>query len=223
MRARHDVPVSSVRTITTPHGDGRLFTFRARYSSATLLLTHGAGRGVDTDDLQALAKVLPNQGINVHLFDQPWVVAGRKVAPAPHFLDAGMIAACDQIRSRTPLVIGGRSAGARAAARTAKYVGASGLLALAFPLRRPGAPEKTRVGELTGAKVRTLVVQGERDNFGHPDEFPGGLDLAVVPEADHAFRVPKRGSITQADALSVVVEATLEWMVREIMGNQQRG
>jgi predicted alpha/beta-hydrolase family hydrolase len=214
------VLVSSVRTIKTPHGDGRLFTFRARYPHATLLLTHGAGRGVDTDELQALAKALPSQGINVHLFDQPWVVAGRKVAPPPHFLDDGLIAAADQIRSRTPLVVGGRSAGARAAARTARFVGASGCLALAFPLRRPGNPERTRVGELTGAKVRTLVVQGERDNFGKPDEFPSGLDLAVVPEADHAFRVPKRGGISQTDALAVIVEATLEWMVREIMGNQ---
>jgi len=115
--------------------------------------------------------------------------------------------------------VGGRSAGARSAARTARNLGARGLLALAFPLHPPGRPEKTRLEELKGAGVTTLVVQGERDTFGTPDEFPGGLDLAVVPSADHSFKVPKRADISQDDALAVIVEATLEWIVREIAGN----
>jgi len=211
--------VTTIRAIATPHGEGRLHSHRSRHPVATLLLSHGAGRGVDTADLQALASVLPGQGITVHLFDQPWVVAGRKVAPAPATLDVCFIEAANQIRTRTPLVVGGRSAGARSAARTARNLGARGLLALAFPLHPPGRPEKTRLEELKGAGVTTLVVQGERDPFGTPDEFPGGLDLAVVPSADHSFNVPKRADISQDDALAVIVEATLEWIVREIAGN----
>ena len=212
----------TIRTITTPHGEGRLHSYRSRTPIATLLLSHGAGRGVDTPDLQALADHLPRQGISVHLFDQPWVVAGRKVASPPATLDAGFTAAANQIRTRTPLVVGGRSAGARSAARTARNLGARGLLALAFPLHPPGHPEKSRVDEISHAGVTTLVVQGERDTFGRPDEFPGGLDLAVVPEADHSFKVPKRGSISQDDAVAIIVEAVLEWVVREIAGNHVR-
>jgi len=212
----------TTRTITTPHGEGRLHSYRSRTPIATLLLSHGAGRGVDTPDLQALADHLPRQGISVHLFDQPWVVAGRKVASPPATLDAGFTAAANQIRTRTPLVVGGRSAGARSAARTARNLGARGLLALAFPLHPPGHPEKSRVDEISHAGVTTLVVQGERDTFGRPDEFPGGLDLAVVPEADHSFKVPKRGSISQDDAVAIIVEAVLEWVVREIAGNHVR-
>lgn len=211
--------MTTIRAIATPYGEGRLHSHRSRHPVATLLLSHGAGRGVDTADLQALASVLPGQGITVHLFDQPWVVAGRKVAPAPATLDVCFTAAANQIRTRTPLVVGGRSAGARSAARTARNLGARGLLALAFPLHPPGRPEKTRLEELKGAGVTTLVVQGERDTFGSPDEFPGGLDLAVVPSADHSFNVPKRADISQDDALAVIVEATLEWIVREIAGN----
>jgi predicted alpha/beta-hydrolase family hydrolase len=94
-----------------------------------------------------------------------------------------------------------------------------GCLALSFPLHPPGRPERSRLAELTGAGVPTLVVQGERDPMGRPEEFPEDTDLAVVPEADHGLRVPARAALSQAEALALVVEATLEWLVREVTGN----
>jgi hypothetical protein len=57
--------------------------------------------------------------------------------------------------------------------------------------------------------------------MGSPDAFPEDLDLAVVPGADHGFKVPAKGPVTQAEAMEIVVEATLEWIVREVTGNQQ--
>jgi predicted alpha/beta-hydrolase family hydrolase len=69
--------------------------------------------------------------------------------------------------------------------------------------------------------VPTLVIQGERDTMGRPEAFPVDLDLAVVPGADHGFKVPASGAVTQAEALEIVVEATLEWIIREVVGNQQ--
>ena len=71
--------------------------------------------------------------------------------------------------------------------------------------------------------VPTLVDQGERDTFGTPEEFPDRFDMAVVPGADHAYKLPKRGPISQEEALAIVVEATLEWVVREVTGNQATG
>ncbi len=68
--------------------------------------------------------------------------------------------------------------------------------------------------------MTTLVVQGENDTFGRPDEFPAGVDLAVVPAADHGFATPKRSGVSEEDAMAVVVEATLEWIVREVAGNR---
>jgi predicted alpha/beta-hydrolase family hydrolase len=124
------------------------------------------------------------------------------------------------MRTRSPLVLGGRSAGARSACRIARGVGARGVLALSFPLHPPGRPEKSRLEELQRTRVPTLVVQGERDPFGTPEEFPDGIDLAVVPAADHSMKVPRSAEISQADALAVVLEATLEWVVREIAGNR---
>lgn len=211
----------TTQTIPTPYGDGRLVTRRARAPIATLLLSHGAGNGIDTHDLLALQAALPAQGISVLLFEQPWKVAGRPVASPPKTLDAGLTAVVDQLRIRTPLVVGGRSAGARSAARTAQALGAAGCLALAFPLHPPGKPDKSRVEELAGAGVPTLVIQGERDRMGRPEEFPpdlDGVDLVVVPGADHGLHVPKRGGVTEEEAHAIVVESTLEWLVREVVG-----
>jgi predicted alpha/beta-hydrolase family hydrolase len=211
--------VASEQRVRTPHGDGRLVSYRARRPVATLLLSHGAGKGIATRDLEALAGALPRQGVNVQLFEQPWVLAGGRVASPPATLDAAFTAAANTLRTRTPLVVGGRSAGARSAARTARGLGAAGCLALAFPLHPPGRPEKSRLDELLGAGVTTLVIQGENDAFGRPDEFPAHIDLAVVPAADHGFATPRRSGVSEEDAMAVVVESALEWIVREVAGN----
>lgn len=209
--------------VPTPHGDARLVRDRSRHPIATLLLAHGAGAGIESRDLAALASDLPRQGISVVRVEQPWVAAGKKVAPRPEVLDECFVIAANKLRVRTPLVVGGRSAGARSAARTAHTLGASAYLALSFPLHPPGKPEKSRLDELTSVDLPTLIVQGERDAFGAPEEFPPDHDLTLVPDADHGFKVPKQGTITQEEALGIIVEATLEWIVREVTGNRSAG
>jgi predicted alpha/beta-hydrolase family hydrolase len=210
--------VSNLQLVPTPYGDARLVRDRSRHPVATLLLGHGAGAGVDTPDLAALAAALPRQGISVVRVEQPWHVAGRRVAPRGPVLDECFVAAANRMRVRTPLVVGGRSAGARSAARTARELGASGYVALAFPLHPPGRPDRSRLAELTAVRVPGLVVQGDKDAFGRPEEFPPGQRLAVVPGADHSFRVPRRGPISAEDAMALVVEAVLEFVVREVVG-----
>ena len=212
--------------IPTAYGEGRLELHAASSPVATVLLSHGAGNGIETHDLQALASALPGEGVSVALFEQPWRTAGRTVASAPATLDVGLTAAAGALGASTPLIVGGRSAGARSAARTATALGAVGCLALAFPLHPPGKPERSRLAELTGAGVPTLVIQGERDPMGRPEEFPGGptgtglaaIDLVIVPAADHALRVAKTGPIDQDEANAILVESTLEWLIREIIG-----
>lgn len=204
--------------VATPHGEARLVRNRSRHPVATLLLGHGAGGGIEAPDLVALAAALPRHGISVVRVEQPWRVAGRTVAPRPAVLDECFVAAADRLRVRTPLVVGGRSAGARSAARTARELGASGYLALAFPLHPPGRPDRSRLSELQSVTVPTLVVQGERDAFGAPEEFPSDRDLTVVPGADHGFRVPRRGPVSGEEAMAIIVEAVLEFVVRDVVG-----
>ena len=118
-------------------------------------------------------------------------------------------------------MVGGRSAGARSAARSASGLGAAGCLALSFPLHPPGRPEKSRLEELRGAGVPTLVVQGEHDTMGRPEEFPDDLDASTsrwCPAATTGSGSRKSAGLSQAEAMEIVVESTLEWLVREVGG-----
>lgn len=211
-------------TVPTAHGDARLVTYATAEPFVRLLLSHGAGGGIDARDLQALAARLPQHGVEVVLLEQPWRVAGRKIATPPPTLDVALVAAAGSLPSGAPLVVGGRSAGARSAARSALGIGAVGCLALSFPLHPPGRPEKSRLAELAGAGVPTLLVQGEQDPMGRPEEFPDDLthvDMTVVPGGDHGLKVPASAGITQADATEIVVESALEWLVREVAGSRE--
>jgi predicted alpha/beta-hydrolase family hydrolase len=206
------------RRVATPRGDARVVVRRAKRPLATVVLTHGAGGGIDAPDLLRLARSLPTQGVSVTLVEMPWRVAGKRLAPQPAVIDQCYRAVLDDMRMRTPLVVGGRSAGARSSARTARHLGASGFLGLAFPLHPPGRPERSRLAELTAVRVPTLVVQGGRDPFGTPEEFPVDTELVAVPDADHSLRVPARGALSAEEAQVLVFEAALEWVVRDSAG-----
>ena len=181
----------SVVEVPTRHGPARLHRVgRAARGAPTLVLGHGAGGGVEATDLRELAAVATGIGCGVVLVEQPWRVAGRRVAPRPAVLDECWLDALSRLRPRGALVVGGRSAGARVACRTAGPLGASAVVALAFPLHPPGRPERSRAGELADCPVPTLVIQGDRDPFGTPTQIGAavpGLAVVAVPGADHGL------------------------------------
>ncbi|MEU3365076.1 alpha/beta family hydrolase [Streptomyces pseudogriseolus] len=203
----------TTETITTDAGDARVTWHPAAKPRLVLAASHGAGGGIEARDLAALAAVLPAHGVTVALVEQPWRVAGMKVAPAPKTLDTGWRGVWPALTAPgLPVISGGRSAGARVACRTARELGARAVLALSFPLHPPGRPEKSRARELLDAGVPTLVVQGGNDPFGKPAEFPeGGHELVEVAQADHGFAVPKRAGLTQEEALRVITDAVVRW------------
>ncbi|MCX3060211.1 alpha/beta hydrolase family protein [Streptomyces beihaiensis] len=206
--------MSRSETIPTETGDARVTWFPAPGAKTVLAVSHGAGGGIEARDLQALAAALPAHGVTVALVEQPWRVAGKKLAPAPKTLDKGWRGVWPALTAPgLPVIAGGRSAGARVACRTAGELGAAAVLALSFPLHPPGKPEKSRADELLGAGVPTLVVQGGNDPFGRPAEFPEGSHrLVEVPYGDHGFAVPKRAGIGQEEALGVITDAVAEWV-----------
>ncbi len=202
--------------VETDAGPARVTWHRAKRPRLVLAVGHGAGGGIEARDLKALAAALPAHGVSVALVEQPWRVAGRKLAPAPKTLDTGWRGVWPALAAPgLPVISGGRSAGARVACRTAGELGARAVLALSFPLHPPGKPEKSRADELLGAGVPTLVVQGGNDPFGRPREFPeapgGTYDLIEVPYGDHGFAVPKRAEIGQEEALALITDGVLKW------------
>ncbi len=148
------------------------------------------------------------------------------MAVAPERLDAAWSAVLAEPALRAVLhprggvlTCGGRSAGARVACRTAVATGADLVVCLAFPLHPPGRPDRSRAHELVGAGRPALVLQGDRDPFGGPEEVRAAAgdreDLAVVPvpDADHGFKVPAGSSIGQGGALDIVVTAVSAFLL----------
>ncbi|MEU5901183.1 MULTISPECIES: alpha/beta family hydrolase [Streptomyces] len=206
-----DAPQSEI--IPTDAGEARITWHPAPSARLLLAVSHGAGGGIEARDLQALAAELPAHGVSVALVEQPWRVAGKKLAPAPKTLDTGWRGIWPTLEKKgLPVISGGRSAGARVACRTATELGAAAVLALSFPLHPPGRPEKSRADELLGAGVPTLVVQGGNDPFGKPAEFPEGTyDLVEIPFGDHGFAVPKRAGIGQDEAVRRITDGVIHW------------
>ncbi|MEV6400975.1 alpha/beta family hydrolase [Streptomyces sp. NPDC051907] len=214
MRPIETANIETAETVETPAGDARVSWAPAARAQAVLALGHGAGGGIEARDLQGIAAALTGDRVTVALVEQPWRVAGKKVAPAPKTLDVGWRAVWPVLeKAGLPVVAGGRSAGARVACRTAQELGAAGVLALSFPLHPPGKPERSRADELLGTGVPTLVVQGGNDPFGKPEEFPeGAYEIVEVPYADHGFAVPKRSGLTEADVVTRITDAVGAWM-----------
>ncbi len=190
--------------VETPHGPANVFVHPVEEPGAALVLGHGAGGGVSARDLAAATEAARSQKVSVALVEQPYRVAGRR-SPAPaHQLDAAWIAVVGRLRADElrglPLVVGGRSSGARVACRTAAATEAIGVLCLAFPLHAPGRPDASRLSELEAVTVPTLVVQGVSDPFGMP---PAAAGRAVVQV---------RGNHSLTTDLQAVTDAVRAWL-----------
>ncbi len=158
-----------------------------------MVLTHGAGGTPGTADVLAVADASRRLGAVTALVTQPYRVRGGRAPGSAVRQDAAWAELVAALRRETaaaggplPLVQGGRSNGARVACRTARQVGAGGVIALAFPLHPPGQPGKSRDGELRAAGTGVLVVNGERDPFGVP-EPDASTEVVVLPGETHAL------------------------------------
>lgn len=217
---------STTIDVETAQGPARWHYAPAAETEALLVMGHGAGGGVDATDLAVLAARLPALGIAVARFEQPWRVAGKKVAGPPAKLDAAWNAALPRLLAdatggagNVPVFLGGRSAGARVACRTAPEfegaavagAGIAGVVCAAFPLHPPGRPERSRADELLRPTVPRLLLQGERDSFGSPHEVDAACDTAAVrvvgvPGADHTMHTTKKSGISADDVADRITD-----------------
>ncbi len=211
--------------VPTAAGPGRLTVAAADRPRALLWLGHGAGGGIGAVDLAALATALPAAGIIVARYEQPWRVAGKRVASRPPALDAAWLEtapAVDELADGLPVIVGGRSAGARVACRMAGATGAAGVLCLAFPLHPPGRPGASRLHELLTPTAPTLVLQGDRDAFGGADQLraeveaaPGSrtsLRIVTVLGADHGMKTLKSSPLGARDVRELIAASALAFI-----------
>ncbi len=181
-----------VEEIMTTSGPAQVVLERPDRPGFLLVLTHGAGGTPDTRDVLAVRDAAQALGAVTALVTQPYRVRGARAPGSAEKQDAAWAELVGVLRLQTagdaplPLVQCGRSNGARVACRTARRVGAAGVIALAFPLHPPGQPDKSRDAELRGAGTSVLVINGARDPFGVP-EADETTKVVILPEETHAL------------------------------------
>jgi predicted alpha/beta-hydrolase family hydrolase len=201
--------------VETPHGPAEAHLHPADEARAALVLGHGAGGGVEAPDLVAATEAALAERVSVALVEQPYRVAGKRSPAAAPRLDAAWTAVIDRLVAEElaglPLIVGGRSLGARVACRTVEETDAVAVLCLAFPLQPPARkgkpPSPDRLPELDAVTVPMLVVQGDSDRFGMPPPSKR-RKVATVP-GDHGLR-------TDPDAVAAAVREWLEQVLDRV-------
>jgi predicted alpha/beta-hydrolase family hydrolase len=211
-----------VTTLATTRGAARLtWTMPTTYAALAVLM-HGAGGDSSSPVLLEVADRLAARGVGVVRLDQPYRVAGRRAPDPADRLDDVALEVVRHVRARrrgVPLVLGGKSSGARVACRVAERANAAAVVALGFPLRPPGRPERSRAAELLAVDwCPVLVLQGERDTFGTPADVGAILPrrspvtLHAVAGGDHSFAARRADGRTTRECLDEVASVTADWV-----------
>ena len=174
-------------------------TYLAEDPNALFVFAHGAGAGQGHPFMTGVARALAARGIDVVTFEFPYM-RNRKAAPdRPPVLEQAFrdaVAAARQWSRARRLFIGGKSMGGRIATHLAAQAldSLSGVVCFGYPLHPPGKPEQLRVAHLPAIAVPVLIVQGERDAFGTPEELQPHISemtapvtLHVVERGDHSL------------------------------------
>ena len=191
--------------------------------SFVMALTHGAGGAVGSADLLAARDAALTLGGGVALITQPYRVRGARAPGHPGRQDEAWTDLMTWLRSpsgpaagsgpQLPLIVGGRSNGARVACRTAAAAGARGVLALAFPRQPPARrikggdevafrPDRSpELQEATRGGAHVLVLNGDRDPFGIPAASEAIQVIVLNGETHSLSKKP-----------SAVTTAVTEWL-----------
>lgn len=190
-------------------------------SDALLVLAHGAGAGQQHPFMTAVAKGFATRGVDVVTFDFPYMRERRKIpdkAPVLERAFTEVVTAARQWSSANRCFIGGKSMGGRMATHlgAARLDGLSGIVVFGYPLHPPGKPEQLRVAHLGSIAAPVLIIQGERDAFGTPQELKPALEtmtakvtLHVVAKGDHSLAVSGR---PRDQVLNDVLDVATAWI-----------
>lgn len=196
-----------------------------------LILTHGAMAAMDSPFMDAMTEALVARSISVTRFEFAYMAqrrTGGKKRPPPraeNLLDEYRQAVA-QVRSRTrskqPLAISGKSLGGRVASMVAQDLfdagSIAGLVCLGYPFHPVGKPEQLRTSHLENLTCPALILQGERDPFGTPQEI-ADYDLSPeiqfhwVGDGDHDFGPRGRSGYTRKGNLAAAADAIAAFIV----------
>ena len=207
-------------------GAGELLFDGPRQASICLVLAHGASSAMDSPGMAALAEGIAAAGVQVARFEFPYMrrrrQTGKGGAPdRPAVLEETWLAAVGDVRARLGggqrLAVGGRSMGGRVATMVADRIGAAAAVCYGYPFHPPGRPEKVRTAHLADLATATLILQGERDSFGTPDDVAGyrlapTIRVHWIADGDHTLKPRKSSGRTLEENTAEAVGETVRFL-----------
>ena len=193
----------------------------------TLALTHGAGASTSHPNTAALAKLIAEQGVRVARFDFPYMrramETGRRPWPpdAEDVLAGTWIQVMQQLAEQgvptSKLFIGGRSMGGRIASYIADAAEPAGMVCISYPFHAPNDPSRATTFHLEQMATPTLIVQGERDEYGTREEVEAydlspNITLQWIPDGNHGLIPRKRSGHTEESNRELAAEAIAEFI-----------
>ena len=187
-----------------------------RDAAVTLLLAHGAGAGMEHAWMASMAELLAARGLRVVRFEFPYMAARREGRrPGPDRMPKLLTCYREVLDQQpAPVVLAGKSMGGRAATMLADDVDCAGVVAFGYPFHPPGKPDNLRTAHLETLKTRALILQGERDPFGTPEEVASyplsdAVTVRWVDDGDHSLQPRKRSGATLEGNLTTAADAAV--------------
>lgn len=190
-----------------------------------MVLSHGAGAGIHHSFMEQMALNLSSFHGHVFRFNFPYIEAGKK-APGPQHVSLSTIEAAIAKMEKQywglPIVVAGKSYGGRMSSHlladgfTKKM---QALVYLGFPLHAPGKEGIERAKHLKGIKIPQLFVQGSKDKLANLELIKqvikdlDKVDLHVIKDGDHSFKLPKRNKVTPEDMNQTIAKKVDEWIL----------
>ena len=205
-------------------GDVSALLVRPADARLLYVLAHGAGAGMRHPFLETISQRLAEREIATLRYQFPYMEQrARRPDPPPVAAAAVRAAVMEAARAAPglPLLAGGKSFGGRmtsTAQAGEPLPGVRGLVFLGFPLHPPGRPGNERAEHLTQVQIPMLFLQGTRDDFADlkllrpvVKRLGTRATLHLVDGGDHSFKVLKKSGRTEADVMTELVRAIVEW------------
>lgn len=204
-----------------------------------LLMTHGAGAGLDSAMLVAFRQALSEQGVQTlgvefSYLRQMREEGRRRPPPRVERLVDELALGCDILSqasrvTQMPFWLGGKSMGGRVASMLAARDGAAGLVLCGYPFHPPKRPDRLRLDHWPGLRCPVLVLQGTRDPFGNRDEvsryeLPAVAQVQWLEDGDHDWKPRRASGRNQAELISEAATHAAAFMAehaRKTSGDRQ--
>lgn len=194
-------------------------------ATATLLLAHGAGAGMESPFMMQMSDLLAARRVRTLRFEFGYMAARRqggtrRPPPKAQLLADEYRAAVAAARLSEPrpgkFAIGGKSMGGRVASFVADELfqagTVNGLVCIGYPFHPPNKPEQLRTDHLPSMGCPALFIQGVRDPFGTREEvesypLPPAIRFHWADDGDHDLGPRGASGFTRKGNLAAAADA----------------